>query len=323
MEESSSEDDTEVSPDDQIPLWIRYPGWTNLVLVLLYGFFGITFLTVNQGWHPLTALYVVVQIVTTIGYGDITVTTEEKIFMTLYVLLGTVLVAKIVNDVTEELLVSASVRVDESLHRVEELISPSKGHHCGASLHNLIAAFLILSFLIILWVLFFVLYEGCTCSYGYTQVEGCEADHCAETGGSTKSVVDAVYMAVITFSTVGFGDYTPDSMFGRVFASIFMCVGVVAFFNMVSAVADTIAEMQRSYKNKLRLSHQRFDRIDRDGSGRINKTEFQVYMMLRQNRVTSAQLNRLDRIFDCMDRDGSGKLSYEEISNGLLDIDLE
>ena len=80
---------------------IRHPGWTNLLLVLSYVMFGVAFLTTQQNWQPVTALYVVVQIVTTIGYGDITVTNEEKIFMTFYVLLGTVLVAKVVNDVSE------------------------------------------------------------------------------------------------------------------------------------------------------------------------------------------------------------------------------
>lgn len=98
--DSSSEEETEV----KIPICIRHPGWTNLILVFSYCLFGIAFLTTQQQWHPATALYVVVQIVTTIGYGDITVTDEEKIFMTLYVLLGTVVVAKVVNDVSEELL---------------------------------------------------------------------------------------------------------------------------------------------------------------------------------------------------------------------------
>lgn len=99
----SSEEETEVS-EVKIPICIRHPGWTNLILVFSYCLFGIVFLTTQQQWHPATALYVVVQIVTTIGYGDITVTDEEKIFMTLYVLLGTVVVAKVVNDVSEELL---------------------------------------------------------------------------------------------------------------------------------------------------------------------------------------------------------------------------
>ena len=46
-------------------------------------------------------------------------------------------------------------------------------------------------------------------------------------------------------------------------------------------------------------------------------------MLLRQNRVTPAQLRHLDRLFACMDRDRTGKLSYEEITAGLMDVDLE
>ena len=49
----------------------------------------------------------------------------------------------------------------------------------------------------------------------------------------------------------------------------------------------------------------------------------QVYMLLRQNRVTPAQLRHLERLFVCMDRDRTGKLSYEEIREGLLDVDVE
>ena len=98
--DSSEEEEVSLSAL-RIPISIRHPGWTNLLLVLSYVMFGVAFLTTQQNWQPVTALYVVVQIVTTIGYGDITVTNEEKIFMTFYVLLGTVLVAKVVNDVSE------------------------------------------------------------------------------------------------------------------------------------------------------------------------------------------------------------------------------
>eukprot|EP00439_Symbiodinium_sp_Y106_P062888 s4231_g9.t1 len=83
----SSDDETEygsASDDDlgSIPMCIRHPGWTNVILVVSYGMFGIMYLTAKQGWHAETALYVVVQIITTIGFGDITVTKEEEAHVT-------------------------------------------------------------------------------------------------------------------------------------------------------------------------------------------------------------------------------------------------
>lgn len=136
------------------------------------------------------------------------------------------------------------------------------------------------------WVLFFVLYEPCSCSYGFTRIEGCEDGlTCADTGGDVKSVVDAIYMAIITYSTVGFGDFTPDTRVGRIFSCVVMVLGVVSFFNVVSAVADVIAETQRFYRRQLRLSLSGFARIDRDGTGAINKTESGHFQMRFVGRV--------------------------------------
>ena len=149
-------------------------------------------------------------------------------------------------DTGQDLLDSANSRIDHSLHRVEEFLSPNheEGHGCcPAFLHRLIVASLIFVFFVMVWVLFFVLYEPCSCSYGFTRIEGCEDGlTCADTGGDVKSVVDAIYMAIITYSTVGFGDFTPDTRVGRIFSCVVMVLGVVSFFNVVSAVADVIAK---------------------------------------------------------------------------------
>ena len=58
--------------------------------------------------------------------------------------------------------------------------------------------------------------------------------------------------------------------------SVLMVLGVVAFFNVISAVAEVIAGYQRYHKNRLRLSRLGFKHIDRDGTGLINQTEFQA-----------------------------------------------
>ena len=40
--------------------------------------------------------------------------------------------------------------------------------------------------------------------------------------------------AIITFSTVGFGDFSPSTVLGRCFASLWMILGVLAFGNLAS-----------------------------------------------------------------------------------------
>ena len=49
-------------------------------------------------------------------------------------------------------------------------------------------------------------------------------ERCAETGGNVKTLVDAVYMAVISFSTVGFGDFTPDTKAGNWLVAQSICL---------------------------------------------------------------------------------------------------
>lgn len=76
------------------------------------------------------------------------------------------------------------------------------------------------------------------------------------------SVVDSLYVTIQTVTTVGFGDLTPKSMTGRIFASIFMLAGVgVVLYALTSTVQmivksellDTFGQRRRSRKmSKLR-----------------------------------------------------------------------
>src|SRR6266571_5429048 len=76
------------------------------------------------------------------------------------------------------------------------------------------------------------------------------------------SILDSLYVTVQTVTTVGFGDVTPKSIQGRIFATIFMMVGVgVVLYALTSTVqsivqselVNTFGERRRSRKmSKLR-----------------------------------------------------------------------
>merc|ERR1740121_3485566 len=67
-----------------------------------------------EEWNFLTSMYVIVQIITTIGYGDVTVEKEwMKLFMTFYVVLSLVFVANFLNIFLKTII----ERHAEHLHR--------------------------------------------------------------------------------------------------------------------------------------------------------------------------------------------------------------
>merc|ERR1719333_1772015 len=91
---------------------------------------------------------------------------------------------------------------------------------------NLSVTFILFMIFLGAGTIFYATFEACTCSYGATQVEGCvEGEKCPATGGAVKTWIDSFYMAVITLTTVGFGDHSPKSVTGRVFGCFanFVC----------------------------------------------------------------------------------------------------
>lgn len=58
--------------------------------------------------------------------------------------------------------------------------------------------------------------------------------------------IDALYVSVITVSTVGYGDISPATVAGKVFTMVFVLVGVGVFVALGSTVAHhLIAVKQR------------------------------------------------------------------------------
>lgn len=50
--------------------------------------------------------------------------------------------------------------------------------------------------------------------------------------------IDALYFTVITLTTVGYGDFSPETNGGKVFAIIYIFVGVAIILNFIQVAFD-------------------------------------------------------------------------------------
>ncbi|WIY24260.1 potassium channel family protein [Parasedimentitalea psychrophila] len=54
------------------------------------------------------------------------------------------------------------------------------------------------------------------------------------------SWLDSIYFSVVTISTVGFGDFSPETAPGKIFTMFYIVIGLGIFVTAVTTVADSI-----------------------------------------------------------------------------------
>jgi len=84
------------------------------------------------------------------------------------------------------------------------------------------------------------------------------------------SILDSIYVTVQTVTTVGFGDLTPRTLFGRAFATMFMMLGVgVVLYALTSTVQLIVhSELFARYGHSRKMSKLR-DHFIICGAGRV------------------------------------------------------
>src|SRR4029079_16376555 len=84
------------------------------------------------------------------------------------------------------------------------------------------------------------------------------------------SILDSLYVTVQTVTTVGFGDVTPRTTAGRVFATVFMMVGVgIVLYSLTSVVQAIVhSELFARYGHSRKMSKLR-DHFIICGAGRV------------------------------------------------------
>lgn len=291
-----------------------------------------------EGWQFLTALYFVVQVVTTIGYGDFTPTHEvTKVLCAFYVLCALVIIAYCLNLFTESISQMESDFIRKKLRAMEavafnnqtrgsltkmsaaelEKVDMQMYKKYGA-LNKLLAATIGAVISIIFGMVFYATYEKCSCSFGKSQVPGCSNasfSTCAATGGYVQTWGTSFYMSVITLTTVGFGDHAPKSMLGRLVGIFWMVFGVASMANWVAKLSEYFLQEHLESQERLReqVTEDSFKEMDKNNDGNVDRDEYRAYILVKHGLVTREDLDIIDKHFDMLGPGKEGKVSWDTV----------
>jgi len=276
------------------------------------------------------AFYLMTQIITTVGYGDMRAPDDAGLLgMSAYVLIAVMVLSSIVGAVTASIIekeekimkqAMASIQVAYNKPVVAGLLTldlskiipaPKLSEEVGGFLRGLLVWLLF----VFSWACFFHFYPG-----------------------EDKDLAKAFYMAVVTLTTVGFGDQTPATQGGKIFATLWMLMGVAAFANLVAkfsaaflAQRFTLSELTNESLTQV-FSNQHFCKVheEREQAYRyheakgprhqnhafemhVHRNDFIVHMLSTMNLVDEDVLKRLNENFDDLDRDKSGFLNEADV----------
>lgn len=278
-------------------------GGSILALWLIVGMVSFTqLLAFDDAGRNLTfceAFYLCIQIVTSVGYGDLTPARPAgQAFMALYIILGMSLVAGMLGIMIDQSLNSlpSAMRFAESENKDEQdsdAQSRRLDQHAlarrewDAILHALLPC--VLSVII-----------GCTFFCNYP--------------GEDKTLAQAIYMSVVTFTTVGFGAFHPVTQVGYVFGAFWMLFGVACTGNTIMAIRQYIMSARLAHRREMRLSAETLQHMDTSADGKVTKLEFIRFQLILSESCDPDSFDDASHLFDELDTEGLGFICREQAS---------
>jgi len=305
-------------------------------LVLMVWLLGVivlftTMLTFNSGaghWEgarPLTiveAVYLLSQILTTVGYGDITPAQPvAQVMVAFNVILALCLYGSLIMET-----------VDLAGERIKQLYFEKK-HEKEEGQTDSARASVIANTQLKEWTDKRTLTVDLSGLRQYSVAFGV----CVLIGvlfwhyypGEERTWLQAIYMSVITLSTVGFGAFTATTPGGMVFGAFWMLFGVAALGALISSFVDVMFQtkaMEREnpdldklkfYKYVSACSHrlQGCEGADREAMA-MDRYEFLKFGLLLQNKASEEDIRCIEERFAYLSPDKEGHLSLEQLLQG-------
>jgi voltage-gated potassium channel Kch len=270
--------------------------------------FIVGMLTYTQmPWGPdgsrytaIDTFYLLMQILTTVGYGDIAPHADlGRVFTAVYVLSTVLLMSTIISEIVDRLM-QANKSNTQNLVKAAEHAETATQKSFMTEYKDLVQGVALFLGVQIVGIMFLVLDPGE------------HQDRLGKTYDPGLPISDAVYITVITMTTVGFGDVVPKSQGGRAFMAVWMFAGVSATANLVGVITDTLLKAKGQMRIQ-KLSSNLIAEIDEGGDGEVSEAEFLCFMLRKYDLVDQDLLNDFRANFKQLDADNSGHLTIDDL----------
>jgi len=281
-----------------------------MLVVVLGGFYLFTNIILFQSGHfkqirPLTVvecIYFMSQVITTVGYGDITpAKIRGQVFVGLYVLGALSVIAMLISDLTKHAVEMAheyktkrivhSGETPREIPTINSLIAPEK-----PSTQPLLVALATFAAIDICWIAFFSLHPG----------EG-------------KTVFQALYMSVITLSSVGLGYFTPVTEAGMIFGAFFMLFGTSALVNVISNFTELMVKTNawESFNPESKVEAMETLKGLTKSKDEVSESEFMEFALLQMQSVSKTELEDIREAFANLNPKKNGAIDMKVIQEHL------
>lgn len=131
--------------------------------------------------------------------------------------------------------------------------------------------------------------------------------------------VDALYMCFISATTVGYGDLSPQTPRGRLFACVWVAVATLSVGSALSTFTDLVVQRKREealskIRNKRMSGGELAAAAGTDGV--MSESEFILLKLRQMQLVGDDELARLAARFRQLDADGSGEVDLGDLMAG-------
>lgn len=299
-----------------------------MLVWILTGVVGLTHCVEKEGrLYWVDQAYLMAQIITTVGYGDLPPPTSNLgfLFYAMYVLSACMLVAQVVGTLVSK--VVDQPKQQDGPERTKSDLGTMMPAWVTPRFVAFIKAFMSWSAFVVTWMVFFMFFPEEERPWG-----------------------EALYMGVITLTTVGFGDYVPRTDSGKMFATVWMVLGTGAFTMMIgkfgvwtfflfnklsvekldtkalSKITDT-SEFKKVAGARAKIIEQllkdfkfeKYKEVSKLYADKISRNDFLMFMVLDMGLVDTDMVETLSAHFDALDVTGEGYIDREDLDKAMHD----